>query len=113
MTSHTHVFQILSFAVQVHSRPAVFTALAVLERLGHRLEEEGGDWGVVLDRLARALLVVDKVSGELGVRICLIPHSSASCTVLVRHAPCPGQPLLVMAALDPVAHLLAREVVTR
>ena len=86
----------------------MFTALAVLERLGHRLEEEGGDWGVVLDRLARALLVVDKVSGELGVRICL-----TSCTVLFLHAPCPGQPLLVMAALDPVAHLLAREVVTR
>ena len=94
--------------MQVHSRPAVFTALAVLERLGHRQEEEGGDWGVVLDRLARALLVVDKVSGELSVRICL-----ASCTVLVLHASCPGQPLLVMAALDPVAHLLAREVVTR
>ena len=94
--------------MQVSSRPAVFTALAVLERLGHRQEEEGGDWGVVLDRLAAALLVVDKVSGELVFRIGL-----ASPTVLVLHAPCPGQPLLVMAALDPVAHLLAREVVTR
>ena len=56
----------------------MFTALAVLERLGHRLEEEGGDWGVVLDRLARALLVVNKVSGELGFRIYILARSSSS-----------------------------------
>ena len=64
--------------VQVHSWPAVFTALAVLERLGHRQEEEGGDGGVVLDRLARALLAVDKVSGELGFWIRILPQSLSS-----------------------------------
>jgi hypothetical protein len=73
----------LHMELVVRCRPAVFTALAVVDRLA-----EGGaeDWGLVLDRLAVALLAVDSVS---------------------------GQPLLVTAALHPAGHLLAREVVAR
>ncbi len=62
----------------VRCRPAVFTALAVVDRLAAGGAE---DWGLVLDRLAAALLAADSVS---------------------------GQPLLVAAALHPVGHLLAR-----
>ena len=69
----------------VKSRPAVFSALAVVDRLVTGTQA-GEDWHVVLDRLATALLVQDTIS---------------------------GQARLVTAALDPVGHLLAREMVTR
>ena len=69
----------------VKSRPAVFVALVVVDRLVRKAEEDEG-FGEVLDMLVTALLVPDQAS---------------------------GQPLLVVAALDPVGHLLAREVVSR
>ena len=72
-------------ATVVHNRPAVFTALVVVERLVRKVEE-GEEWGVILDRLATTLLNLDVIT---------------------------GQPLLIKAALHPVGHLLAREIVTR
>ena len=71
--------------VVVQSRPAVFTALTVVFRLVTRIQE-GDDSTVVLDRLVVALLREDTVS---------------------------RQPLLITAALHPVGHLLAKEVVSR
>ena len=69
----------------VRSRPAVFVTLVVVDRLVSKAEEDEGFYEV-LDMLVTALLVPDQAS---------------------------GQPLLVVAALDPVGHLLAREVVSR
>ena len=69
----------------VSSGPATFTAIAVLDRVMERSKSEK-EWLVILDRLATALLV---------------NHSDSN------------QPLLVLAALHPEAHLLAREAVAR
>ena len=69
----------------VSSGPATFTAIAVLDRVMERSKFEK-EWLVILDRLATALLVA---------------HSESN------------QPLLVVAALHPDAHLLAREVVAK
>ena len=69
----------------VSSGPATFTAIGVLDRV-MELSKSEKDWLVILDRLATALLVA---------------HSDSN------------QPLLVVAALHPEAHLLAREVVAR
>ena len=69
----------------VSSGPATFTAIGVLDRVVESSKSEK-DWLVILDRLATALLVA---------------HSDSN------------QPLLVVAALHPEAHLLAREVVAR
>ena len=68
----------LHMELVVHCRPAVFTALAMVDRLAAGGPE---DWSLVLDRLA-----ADSVS---------------------------MQPLVVAAGLDPVGHLLAREVLVR
>jgi hypothetical protein len=76
----------LHMELVVRSRPAVFTALAVVDRLVRKVEAGEKDWAVVLERLAAALLTVDSVS---------------------------GLPRLVTAALHPVGHLLARELVSR
>ena len=69
----------------VRSGPATFTAIGVLDRVMEKAKSEK-EWLVILERLATALLV---------------SHSDSD------------QPLLVVAALHPEAHLLAREVVAR
>ena len=69
----------------VSSGPATFTAISVLDRVMERAKSEK-EWLVILDRLATSLLV---------------NHSDLN------------QPLLVVAALHPEAHLLAREVVAK
>ena len=69
----------------VRSDPATFTAIGVLDRVMEKAKSEK-EWLVILERLATALLV---------------SHPDAD------------QPLLVVAALHPEAHLLAREVVAR
>ena len=69
----------------VRSRPAVFVTLVVVDRLVSKAEKDEGFYEVI-DMLVTALLVPDQAS---------------------------GQPLLVVAALDPVGHLLAREVVSK
>ena len=69
----------------VRSGPATFTAIGVLDRVMEKAKSEK-EWLVILERLATALLV---------------SHSDAD------------QPLLVVTALHPEAHLLAREVVAR
>ena len=69
----------------VSSGPATFTAIAVLDRVMESSKAEK-EWLVILDRLATSLLVT---------------HSDFN------------QPLVVVAALHPEAHLLAREVVAR
>jgi hypothetical protein len=51
----------LHMELVVRCRPAVFTALAVEDRLAAGRAE---DWGLELDRLADALLVPDSVSGQ-------------------------------------------------
>merc|ERR1712226_406003 len=56
-----------------------------MDRLIRKVEEEE-DWAAVLDMLAAALLTQDSVS---------------------------SQPLLVTAALHPVGHILAREIVSK
>ena len=76
----------LNMEVVVQSRPAVFTALTVVSSLVTRIQEENDSCTVVLDRLVSALLREDTVS---------------------------RQPLLITAALHPVGHLLAKEVVSR
>ena len=76
----------LNMEVVVQSRPAVFTALTVVFRLVTRIQEGDDSCTVVLDRLVVALLREDTVS---------------------------RQPLLITAALHPVGHLLAKEVVSR
>ena len=75
----------LNMEVVVQSRPAVFTALTVVSSLVTRIQEENDSCTVVLDRLVVALLREDTVS---------------------------RQPLLITAALHPVGHLLAKEVVS-
>ena len=67
------------------SGPAVFTAIGVLDRVLESSNAEK-EWLVILDRLAAALL--------------LSHHDSK-------------QPRLVVSALHPEAHLLAREVVAK
>ena len=69
----------------VSNGPATFTAIGVLDRVMKRSKSEK-EWLVILDRLATALLVT---------------HSDSNL------------PLLVVAALHPEAHLLAREVVAK
>ena len=69
----------------VTSGPATFIAIGVLDRVMESSKAEK-EWLVILDRLATALLV---------------SHSDSK------------QPLLVVAALHPEAHLLAREVVAK
>ena len=69
----------------VSSGPATFTAIGVLDRVMERAKSEK-EWLVILDRLATSLLV---------------NHSDLN------------QPLLVVAALHPEAHLLAREIVAK
>ena len=69
----------------VTSGPATFIAIGVLDRVMESSKAEKG-WLVILDRLATALLST---------------HSDSN------------QPLVVVAALHPEAHLLAREVVAR
>ena len=76
----------LNMEVVVQSRPAVFTALTVVSSLVTRIQEGDDSCTVVLDRLVVALLREDTVS---------------------------RQPLLITAALHPVGHLLAKEVVSR
>ena len=72
--------------VVVQSRPAVFTALTVVLRLVTRIQEGDDSCTAVLDRLVVALLCEDTVS---------------------------RRPLLITAALHPVGHLLAKEVVSK
>ena len=67
------------------SGPATFIAIVVLDRVMESSKAEK-QWLVILDRLATALLVSHSVS---------------------------KQSLLVVAALHPEAHLLAREVVAQ
>ena len=69
----------------MNSGPATFTAIGVLDRVMEKAKSEK-EWLVILERLASALL---------------ISHSDSD------------QPLLVVAALHPEAHLLAREVVAK
>merc|ERR1719186_1621934 len=69
------------------TKPAVFMAIAVVEQVVQRLGEEG-IWTCLLDRLFRAFLDQDKESSF-------------------------KQSILVTAALHPVGHLLAREIVTK
>ena len=69
----------------VSSGPATFIAIGVLDRVMESSKAEK-EWLVILDRLASALLV---------------SHSDSK------------QSLLVVAALHPEAHLLAREVVAK
>jgi len=69
------------------TKPAVFMAIAVVEQVVQRLGEEG-IWTCLLDRLFRAFLDQDKESSF-------------------------KQSILVAAALHPVGHLLAREIVTK
>jgi len=76
----------LHMDVVVVTRAAVFTALAVVERAVTRIKEGEESCTVVLDTLAGALLCEDTVS---------------------------RQPLLITAALHPVGHLLAREMVSK
>ena len=76
----------LNMEVVVQSRPAVFTALTVVSSLVTRFQEGDDSCTVVLDRLVLAFLREDTVS---------------------------RQPLLITAALHPVGHLLAKEVVSR
>merc|ERR1719508_236231 len=69
------------------TKPAVFVAIAVVEQLVERLGEEG-IWASLLSRLIRAFLDEDKESSL-------------------------EQSILVTAALHPVGHLLAREIVMK
>ena len=69
------------------TKPAVFVAIAVVEQLIQRLGEEG-IWTSLLDRLIRAFLDQDKESSL-------------------------KQSILITAALHPVGHLLAREIVAK
>ena len=69
----------------VSSGPATFTAISVLDRVMERARVEK-EWLVILDRLANAFLAT---------------HTDSD------------QPLLVVAALHPEAHLLARELVAK
>jgi len=69
------------------TKPAVFVAIAVVEQLVERLGEEG-IWASLLNRLIRAFLDEDKESSL-------------------------EQSILVTAALHPVGHLLAREIVMK
>merc|ERR1712181_53662 len=69
----------------VNSGPATFTAIGVLDRVMEKAKSDK-EWLVILERLTTALL---------------ISHSDSD------------QPLLVVAALHPEAHLLAREVVAK
>merc|ERR1719402_11294 len=87
MSSVVRVAHWLEICMQevVSSGPATFTAIAVLDRVMERSKSEK-EWLVILDRLATALLV---------------DHSDSN------------QPLVVVAALHPEAHLLAREVVAK
>jgi len=87
MSSVVRVAHWLEMCMQevVRSGPATFTAIGVLDRVMEKAKSEK-EWLVILERLATALLV---------------SHSDAD------------QPLLVVAALHPEAHLLAREVVAR
>ena len=73
----------------VRSQPAVFTVLTVMDRLVARVRDGEDSWCVVLDRLAVTLL---EPSIEDSVR---------------------GYPLLVVAALHPTAHILAKEIVSK
>ena len=67
----------------VNSGPATFIAISVIDRVMEKAKSEK-EWLVILERLATALLDSDS-----------------------------DQPLLILAALHPEAHLLAREVVAR
>merc|ERR1712096_577936 len=73
--------------VVIVTKPAVFVAIAVMEQLVQRLGEEG-IWTSLLDRLIRAFLDQDKESSL-------------------------KQSILITAALHPVGHLLAREIVAK
>merc|ERR1712025_559004 len=87
MSSVVRVAHWLEMCIQevVSSGPATFIAIGVLDRVMESSKAEK-EWLVILDRLATALLV---------------SHSDSK------------QPLLVVAALHPEAHLLAREVVAK
>jgi len=87
MSSVVRVAHWLEICMQevVSSGPATFTAIAVLDRVMERSKSEK-EWLVILDRIATALIGT---------------HSDSN------------QPLVVVAALHPEAHLLAREVVAK
>merc|ERR1719234_635016 len=87
MSSVVRVAHWLEMCMQevVNSGPATFTAIGVLDRVMEKAKSEK-EWLVILERLTTALL---------------ISHSDSD------------QPLLIVAALHPEAHLLAREVVAK
>ena len=79
------MLNLCSLSQVVNSGPATFIAISVIDRVMEKAKSEK-EWLVILERLATALL--------------LSPSDS-------------DQPLLILAALHPEAHLLAREFVAR